>query len=271
MRNHKKIISTLILFLPFFIWSQEKEIYATPEALKSKIVKIRYNNPEKALELATAFLNYGIEAEDEKIQAEAYHQLGKINSIKGDHQEAIHFYDKGINIAKKINYLEYLIELLVVKGNAYYDLNKDIDALNTYVEASKLKKAPNHKLYRWIIATNLALLKLRSGNFKEATTLFKNSLNLAYKYPNTDNIIQANITSNIMMNLGEAYLKRKLLDSSLYYSQLGLKRSLEYNDLKASSTFLKLIGNVYYEKGNYDKAITELKKQKQKLLFLGIP
>ncbi len=269
MQYQKKII--LLLLIPFLMWSQEKEIYATPDALKSEIVKILYNNPNKALELATAFLDYGIETKDEKIQSEAYHQLGKVNGVKGNHLEAIRFYDKGIGIAKKINYKEYLIELIVVKGNAFYHLNKNVDALNSYLNALELTDAPNYNSYQWIILMNLALLKQRNGNFEEATTLFKNSLDLAYKYPNTNKTVQTNTVANILMNLGEAYLKRKLLDSSIYFNQIGLKKSLVYNNLQTSSNLLKLIGKAYYEKGNYDKAITELKKAKTSVLSIGNP
>ena len=264
MSQKIKFLFNLILFLVLQLsFGQEKEIYASPDVLKSKIVEIRYNMPEKALELAEAFLQYGKDNNDPKIECEAYHQLGKINSIKGDHLNAIIYYDKGIKIAKAINYSEYLIELLVVKGNAFYDLNKNIEAFNQYVEASKLTEASNYDTYRWIIATNLALLKQRNGNFEEATSLFKQSLESANTYPNKDINIQANITSNILLNIGESYLARQLLDSSLYYNRLGLKNSLQNNDLEMSSYFFKVIGEVNYKKGKYNEAIKSLLKAEE--------
>ena len=258
-------LSILFFFsIPAVLWSQKKEVFASPEQLKQKIINIRYSKPEEALELSEALLAHGIQTKNKKIQCEAFHQTGKIYSIKGEHQNAIINYDRGIVIAKEIDYQEYLIELLVVKGNAYYDLNNDLEAFKIYTEASVLTEKYNYNVYKWIIATNLALLKLRSKNFREASSLFKRSLDYAQTYPNANKNIQANIVSNITMNIGESYLKQKRLDSATHYSKLGLQNSLTYEDHETSSKFFKLLGNIAHEKGAYEAAIDHLKDAEKK-------
>ncbi len=266
------LVSTVLFFTLLICNGQiedQPKVYASPEALKKAIVDTRYNNPEKAFTLAEALLDHGIRTKNKKTECEAYHQLGKISGIKGENLEAIDFYNEGIEIAKEINYTEYLVELLVVKGNSFYEIHKDSEALSNYLDALKIAKQESFNFYKVLISTNIALLKQRAGKLKEAITLYKQSLDIAKEFPNENPTIQSNIITNIMMNIGEAYLQKQMIDSALYFNKAGLKNSLLNNDLETSCNFLKLIGISYYRQKEYDLALEEFQKAELKALELG--
>ncbi len=265
---HQTIFS--FLFLLFFTSNLvAQEVYASPEELKSAIVDIRYSNPEKAFELAQALLDFGIKNSDQKVVCEAYHQLGKIKGIMGEHRASLQYYNNGLNIARGINYTEYHVELLTVMGNAYLNLNEDEQALTNYLKALDISKTNQFKAYIEIIRSNIALLKQRSGKYEEAIELYKENLAFHQENPEKNKVIQANLISQTLMSIGEVYLLEQKLDSALFYHELGLQNSLTSNDLETTGNFLKFIGIVHYYNTNYNIALENLFEAEKKFNTLG--
>lgn len=125
-------------------------------------------------------------------------ELKDENAINGFSDQLILVYlnqnrlNKAVDLIKnelnnsKNNYLTRRnLQLLINLGNAYYDLEKLSEALNTYTKAMELSKDLELEIYTARLYGKISAVMADQGKFKEALTNSNISLTIAKKLNNT--------------------------------------------------------------------------------------
>ncbi|NAS32143.1 tetratricopeptide repeat protein [Flavobacteriaceae bacterium R38] len=264
-----KIQSSLLfnffLFV-FFVFTVKGQDLKNDELtiLLQKITDTKYANPQLAETYATQLLEKSQTNNIPEWEFHAYHQLGRIANIKGDYKNAILHSEKAILIGKilKKNLLEF--EGLLTKGNALVYLGRNEEALNHYLKALTIAKRYKDPIYEIRSSASVAKVKRRIGQAEEALKMYKRNLDLALKNKVNDKIA----IINSYMGVGGTHLRLNNPDSTIYYSSIGLEKSLEINDLEGVGYFYNDLGMAYFKKKEYENAIQYLKKAEKNILSL---
>lgn len=256
--------------------SQEQEIDSLAKYSYKKLDMLYkqsyYEDLERAKAYATKLFENAQENGNQKELFEAYKRYAVLKNRAGSREKA-HEY---IDIAKKIA-VEKLKDKnsealsTFLKGKFFYDYGKYEEAFDNYSIAYRLYKDSNSTMI-FKVSHNIALvenilgdqeaaLKILLKNFKYYNSLSEKERNSnTYSYLNTLLALTDTYIKYATENIG---LKDSLLDSARQYNEIGLKESL-YTDTDLYSSFLALKGIISFAKGNYRKAISELRSLEKK-------
>ncbi|WP_420574257.1 helix-turn-helix domain-containing protein [Kordia sp.] len=240
-------------------------------------------NPNQALKDANKLIAYGIEYKDTVMLVKVLLKKGAILTDKGEHKKALEVLDKGYNLFNEPDSIalnanpstlklntrynsipkslrsELEFKYLLRKGNAYVLYGDNDNALTYYskvsVEATKQKKLEDAHIAR----INIAKVTRNIGKLKEALRIYKE----AYEDSKLEEVKCTPRNRNLIeLGIGGTYLTLHMPDSALYYSNKGLKSSLEREDEVVNSYFYHDIGIAYNQKGEYQTALVNLNKAK---------
>ncbi|WP_298419592.1 helix-turn-helix domain-containing protein [uncultured Kordia sp.] len=246
------------------------------------VKKYSRTDPNLAIKYSDELIGKSVENNDTEMLFNAYLYRGVILTDKGDHKEAIEILNKWHNLLIDLGEVDeiphYTPEDLKVKvdlfdeetyinlklnyrlriGNAYVLYGDDDKALEYYSsvhEEATMKKLLGKQL---IARINIAKVTRNIGKCKEALQIYKETLQQSKNIETSERNKYL-----ILMGLGGTYLTLHQPDSALYYSKKGLKLSIaNEDDNVASSYFYHDIGIAHNQKGEYDKALTNLNKAK---------
>ena len=136
------------------------------------------------------------------------------------------------------------------------NLGDNKKALELYLKALDIANAQNDIQLKIKAKANIAKIKRRMEFFDEALEIYKNNAELAEQYQFEDPLIAI----NSYMGVGGTFLRLQQPDSTLYYSKIGLQKSLEINDDEGVSYFYIDFGIAYFIKGDFEVAIDYLTK-----------
>jgi len=248
--------------LSFFISSVKAEIYK--RSLSDSLVNIssdslrvlsktyRYSNPKKAKVYAETLFKRGQNNNHLKDLASGYHQLGLVDDVLGNYNAAIKKFNSSIELSKATNDSLLLIDLYLVKGNAYLYKKEYEYVFALYDSALHLARKVNNLQYVIISNSNIAYLKKEVGLLEEALAIEKENLKLSKNVSFTNNTIAI----NLIFHLSETYLALNKNDSAIYYSKKALARSLSINNIEGTSYIYQTLGLAYYNKKDYERSIS---------------
>lgn len=281
MISKKRMLVFLLYFLVIHVhytgFSQEHHTQKdslsdyTVEEINTLFTKYKFSNPSLAKAYAETLLKRAEKENDQQKKYEAYSSLGEIETIKGEYTTAIVYYDQAISHIKNIGRADKVCEELLKKVSAYLDLGNQKEALKVYNEATALYadayaivQKENDLEYELFFTSSLAAIKSRLGKHEEAKEIFLRNLHLAKgkKFKNKY------IHINLLLNVGVSYLDLNQLDSSLYYTKIGLKKSIIIDDVDGSSYFLLNMGIAHYKKKSYLEAIEVFQKAEKVIIGL---
>ncbi len=230
----------LFFITSFFFLSQslKAEIYQEPildslenissDSLKTLSKTYRYSNPKIAEIYAKALFKRGEKNNNLSDLAYGYHQLGLVDDILGNYDESIKKFNKSIEISKSINDSILLIDLYLVRGNAYLYKKEYERVYDNYETALQIAKKINNLQYIIVSNANIAYLKKEIGLLKDALEIEKKNLKLS------ENITFSNNTThiNLILNLSKTYLALNKNDTAIYYSKKALSKSLLTNNIE---------------------------------------
>ncbi|KAA1247710.1 AraC family transcriptional regulator [Aquimarina sp. RZ0] len=277
-------MNVLHLFLFFLVISLNKGIAQVDEILIDKntedirlqIEALDHSKVEEIISLSNLLYKRAFDTNDAQNMIEALQHLSTANLNSGNNQLAIEYLDNASSIAEKEELRDQNIFIINLKGNHYFDIEEYDKASSAYSEAlSKAEKIKNQS-YISIIKTNLAFIKLRTGDYRTALTELKNSEKelLMYAHKSTEKRVH---TGLMLFNarISEAYIKLNLLDSALYANDRGLKFTKKTKIDNIHIDLLLHRGIIYKNKKKYTKALTFLNQAKSlcykanDIVFLG--
>jgi two-component system NarL family sensor kinase len=223
-----------------------------------------------------------------KSYSELTWQYRSVNRVK-----AIYYGNKGISLAKKINYKEGLAQVYNDLGIIYYDIEKYDTAIHLYNEAMVIRRMLNDDLGIAKLYNKIGIIYQRQGKFSDALYNQQNALSLFEKTNyligisyslNNIGILQQNLgryNEALVYHTQSITIKEKLKDKAgLLQSYINIANiyKIKNENLKAEEYYLKAVllareleNNEYLANGlnnlgNLQHRINKLQEGKQNIL-----
>ncbi len=228
-----------------------------------------FEEHEENQEVSTVYVNAWIKkAKRERDTFNlAYAYLHK--SYVLDYQYAISYSDSIINLTKEYKNDEFPALGYMLSGYHHYVNGKDKKAIELYLTAFDYALENNNVNQLVEIKQFIGTLHFNLGNYKEALKVFKNQFLYFEGNPN----IKIKYISDYLItldDLSKSYLRGKILDSALAFTEKGIDASLNYRNDEMYHRFLLNSGATYYFMEDFEKAIDSLNKVKPKLSGHGL-
>ena len=206
------------------------------------------NEFAKALGVASESLKFFEELKDTEAIGAIINRIGVVYERQSDFRTALDHYLKALAIRQQIGDKPGTAFSLTRVGDMYAKLNQLTEALNYYQQAYKLTQTLGRSQNLLDVTIAIGDLYKKQGNYKEALNYYHLSLRAEEDSRGRDGIIIS------YRRLGEIYLLQKDYDLSLENFQKALENIYKKNSPESSSV-LYLIAKVYFEMGDYVKAL----------------
>jgi tetratricopeptide (TPR) repeat protein len=242
IHNFKFLVSAFLLVLSFTISAQnQQKIDSLLKALKTtgkdtNAVKIycdlckEYcnNESEKAIQYANLGLELAIKINDKKALSICYKNIGKVNSIHANFNEAIDYYTKSLKIDEERGNKEGIGESYKYIGIIFYQQCKYDTAIEYYNKALKIFDELSNKKEISKCYNNIAAIYHYKGDYEKALELFQKSLNLAIELSSKKDIAKCNQNMGCVYNEQGNYKKAMvyLFGALKIYEELGDKLNI---------------------------------------------
>lgn len=254
--RQKALLSCLVLLLciPVAARSQSKidrivQLNNSSDSLSQIDVPLSKKLAEEALELATEIKN------DSLIYESRFH-CGVANFFLGNINVALEDFIKDKELAKKMGSSKRTIECMNAIGNAYRDLDRYENALQSFNEAIALCHSSGIKDKLLMIEFNTATLYNDLHKFDSCINVCHRVLRGLMRYNKTDERLISNANSAILT----AYTSLHNVDSVNKYAELVLKHLKEAGETLNYAGNLFNIGYFHYSMNDYSKAESYFKQ-----------
>ncbi|MBC8753239.1 helix-turn-helix domain-containing protein [Kordia sp. YSTF-M3] len=243
-------------------------------------LKYLYNESNKAKIYADKLFENAQKKNDSLKLFYAYRRYAVLENNKGNHDQAVEYIETARDIATtqlKDRNLEVLS--IFLKGKILYDYGKYEEAFENYSIAYSFYKDSNPRM-TYMVSHNIALVENILGDQEAALKILLKNYNYynsfseeerksnSYSYSYLSTLIALTDTY-VKYAANEEDLKKSLLDSAEIYNEIGLKESLRVDNVSRYIYFLTEYGIINHEKGEYQKAISELNIAERKAIQQG--
>ncbi|WP_378293561.1 tetratricopeptide repeat protein [Aquimarina rubra] len=246
------------------------------EDIRLQIEALDDSKVEEIISLSNILYKIAFENEDPKGMIDALTYLSIANLNSGNNNLAIEYLQNASDIAFKGKLKDENILITNLIGNHYFDIEEYDKSSAAYSKALSMAEAINKPSYVSVIKTNLAFIKLRTGDYRTALKELKASEDelLTNPYGRTPKRVNTGI---MLFNarISEAYIKLNLLDSALYANDKGLSYTKK---IKVDNVHIDLLmhrGIIFKNKKDYANALLFLNQAKDlcyeanDIIFLG--
>ncbi len=250
---------TLFLFIGFSLLSQTQNIVSINSLLQQDFKELRTQffdsktSDADALLYAEAYLKKAKQLKDSKRTIEGYYYT---SLMQPDSLKTVYI-DSLIQHSKKRSDTYFIENGLVVKAGQFFRSRKYKEALNLYIEAQKYAKNKNNKQTLFNIEFNIGIIYNLIGNAEDGLEIFQKSLNdsnaLGYK--------DTTIELNILANIANSYMQKKMYDSASYYTNKIIKQTKGISKYKELYNLVVLKEGInLYHKKQYSVSIDSIQK-----------
>lgn len=148
--------------------------------------------------------------------------------------------------SKSLRHISKSFNLLGILYFKHGEFNKSLACFENYLSTSKKL---NNTLGVAFSLTNLANIYLRTKQFSKAENYFLKALEY---YNGLNNKIEI---ANALINLGVLKNERKQLDAAFECYQKAFQTGIELNNYEIKAICLNNIAQVFFDKGDYEKAL----------------
>lgn len=173
------------------------------------------------------------------------------NYINRSYPNNIPFLDSLIYSTKGLNNSEEIFGLITNAEYHFYDNNEFVEALFFYLKARELSIETKNEYYMRTTTRSMASIKFLAGQYSE-------SLKLYHQYGQ----IEPEEELGLYFDIANCHYELQNIDSLSYYSNLGIRKSLEKIDTLKYQHFLRFNGVSQYMSGNYKRALDSLNKSR---------
>ena len=141
---------------------------------------------------------------------------------------------------------------LITNAEHYFYYNNDfVKALAFYLKARKLSIETKNEYYIRATTGALASIKFLTGEFSESLALY-------HRYGQMNPIDEL----VLYFDIANCHYELKNIDSLAFYTEIGIRKSLQKKDTLRYEYFLRLNGVSQYMQGNYNRALDSLRKSR---------
>ena len=227
---------------------QSEEDSVRVKTLLGITAEMTYSNPEDAFPYADEALSISMKLKWAKGEAMALRQKGNLYYVVADNLNALDAYQKALQLSQKI--LDENLEntLLSNIGNIYADLKEYEKALENYNTFLAGARASNNVPNQIRALSNIGIVYNDISNYKEGLSHLEEALELAKKEKNI--FFQAAIVNNLA--LAHKGMEQYDISLSKYEEAAEMAKTLGNTYILASA--LNSIGKVNILLGNYEAA-----------------
>ena len=190
-------------------------------------------------------------------QLAIYEVLGRKENNKSNYNQAILYYNKGLEIAEELNDIEEITKALNNIGFCVRRLGAFDESMNYYYRVLTLcdnytgKETDAIKKNRHVALNSIGNIHKWLGNTAAADSLFRLTLKGDYELGNLRGL------AINYANIGSIFEKSGQIDSAWVYFKLSMKYNIENNDKQGIEIGHINFGNLYRTEGKYDEALAE--------------
>ncbi len=218
--------------------------------------------------------------EDKKVFSHAYIQKGKRENNIESTSDGFVILSSIYKGMQKVSYGDSIIKYnqnrvtfnypangYMIKGEGYFDLRKIKLALDNFLIANEY--ASQHFFNPNVVFESnhlIGVLKDRIGHSKEALIIHKNNLDFSER--NLDKRVKSSFSTNAIHAIAFTYKNMRVLDSAIYYNNLGLEKAKLLKNEKYINLLLLNEGVIKYYMQSFNesrKAIEQSLKYFDKL------
>ncbi|WP_109097499.1 AraC family transcriptional regulator [Aquimarina sp. AU58] len=216
----------------------------------------------KGLAYCKAFLQRGKIQEDYNIQYFSSYQIAYIEYIRSNHSNTIKNAYISVKAAEKIKDTIKIFGSHSLLGGSYYVLGAYEESLQSYLSAKELSRSIQNLSYKLISHTNIANVRMKLKRYKDAIDEYDLVLKTLEK-ETKDNFIQyKNTYLSSLLGKGKCLAEVDKLDEALKTNDQGVLLAENYGLPIYKSYFYINLGDIYYKKEEYHKALGFLKQGK---------
>jgi len=156
-----------------------------------------------------------------------------------DNEKVIEFANKGLSLAKKINWRKGIGIAFAYLGEAYYSLGNYPLALANQQQELRIWEELHNEIKICILKSNIGGTYADLGNFLKAVEYYFESLALAEKLGNVETVINAN------SNIGSLYTEMGDDEKAILYYNKALNLAIKSKHYKQIGLVYGNLGNIY--------------------------
>ncbi|KXK21155.1 MAG: sensor histidine kinase [Saprospiraceae bacterium] len=260
----------LIVLLPFFIWTlslsaQHKTLvdslykaFHTQQDPKQKIELLyliadeieESGKPEDIIRYADSLELLSKAANYRKGLSQSIEIRGRYHERKGEHAEALSFFQKQLNILTSIDDKDGQAKALTNIGNMWHELAANDSAVFYHLKAMKIKEELNKPGDVAISLANIANAYSDLGAYDKAIEMLKRALILRREMG------EEKRTMFTLNNLSVAYGRKGDFEHSMAYADTGIHVALKYNNKLVAGVIAGGMGYILNGLQRYKESIS---------------
>lgn len=207
------------------------------------------DNYNEALIIAT---NLSIDT----LVSDLYYSIGYSTAMEGEHQKAIEFFEKSVELEEKLDRKERLSRRFTQMGHSYYELGDYTSTLENYRKAVLLVEDVRDTISTANLYNFIGVIYADLGSYEKALEYYIQSLELSRDINNQEGI---GIAHN---NIGLVYHDWGNYEKALEYFQKSNEIAESLNDQLGVANSLNNVGIIYSNWEQNDIAINYYNKAK---------
>ncbi|MDY8138126.1 helix-turn-helix domain-containing protein [Aquimarina sp. 2201CG5-10] len=219
----------------------------------------------KSFMLSKVFLDRGIKEDNFDIQYFSAYQIAYIEYLQSNHIPAIKSAERSLKAAQKLKDTSGIIGSNLMLGSSYYLLGFYEESIQCYLEAKKLSEIKENRSLQISSLTNIANNRLKLNRFKDALEGFNIVLDMLKETDENSGVYKRNYKS-ALLGKGKCLAELNRFEEALEVDNMLIKFA-EQNNIEVSKGYAYInIGDVYYKKKEYHKALGFLNEGKEILI-----
>ena len=224
---------------------------------------IKFNEPQKALDISNFVYVQALKSSDEKLEAHSLYVMGVCSELLAKYPQAMNFLSESIKLANQLSEIKLMGDALNCVGVINDNLNNYANALKAYFKALKLYEESGENKKIAIVLSNIGLIYTNIKDFKNALKFYSQALDIAEEENDNESLLVTNI------NIGLTHNQLGNFEESLKFLYDALKLANSRNDKRRISLALDHIAETYILVNNYSEAYKLFEQSKTIKLELG--
>ncbi|WP_108115761.1 AraC family transcriptional regulator [Kordia periserrulae] len=258
----KKLSSLQLYLLPIILLFCSLSLNGQTDSLKGKSYKellslydaTFYKNTSQAEIYAIAAYKLAKKEDNKAQMAWAKYNVAHVKYALLLYDESIKDLEEVIHLATELNDNLLLYKSYSLKGNNYFDINRNNESFDNYLNAKKYAKLTKNPLNLSIININISFIKKIHKDYEEAINILLESLDILQKVDNSEKR-KAENECTVLMQLADTYLRINQTKKAQQYNDLALNLATkeEFHDAYNWALMSKSI--IEYQNKNFAQSI----------------
>ncbi|HMQ78464.1 MAG TPA: tetratricopeptide repeat-containing sensor histidine kinase [Ignavibacteria bacterium] len=205
--------------------------------LLEEVHKLKFSEPQKALELANFVYVQALKSADEVLEANCLYVLGVCHEISSSYPQAMKFLSEAIKLAQQLGEKKIMGDALNYVGVIHDNLNNYSNALKAYFRALKIYEDVKENKKTAIVLSNIGLIYTNIKDYRNALKFYSHALDIAEEENDAESLLITNI------NIGLTHSQLGNFEEALKFLYDAFDQATNSNDKRRASLALDHIAD----------------------------